>query len=241
MENHGKDKLKKYYKLWKWRIALFLIMTCPLFVSCVALMPMHNTQYSTAPKKNIQHSNEVVVGNGTKIINNELAKGVTINLLLLLPENNFIDNCFDTRSDKQIKGEINIITADQAAFALRWHGDKTNFTVVNRSVVDEIFKEYKTQLSDVYAEEGIVKIGNMVGANYIYLYNFRRDCMPPDKVRDTITRELINIETNTIEAVDEVVIIETFNSQQQKWIVTEEIYNGRKTFIDEKTGEMYYL
>ncbi len=220
----------KFYRIWKWIIALFLILTCSLFISC-----------ETVPIKNIQHSNEVAVGTTFKKIKTELSKGAKINLLLLFPESNFITDCTNPSSFETMERQSISLITSLSANVLKRFEENTNFTLVNRNIDNEILEEYKKNLSDLYDEENIVNMGNMVGANYIILIIYRSECSEPTKYERFITRELINIETNTIEALDEDSFRFTYNPMNKKWILNDHMLNGREIVFDEKTGFFYYL
>ncbi len=96
------------------------------------------------------------------------------------------------------------IVAMDTGTILSTYADAAGFSVVNRESFKEILGEFELQGSEAFDEKETAKIGRMVGANYMLLISFSRSHIAGDRFRDVRTNKLIDMERNTILALDEI-------------------------------------
>jgi hypothetical protein len=172
-------------------------------------------------------SHKIENSNLQKKIADLLSFGTQVRVLLIMPDRDVSVFCNEDREndrqEKKIIKEHQI--ASYAALLSSIFSNKNNFQLVNRESISEILSEYEFQGNEITDIDNTVKLGKMVGANYIINFSSIRKCIS-DLVREEwLTTKLINIELNTIESVDIKYSYSEYDRNRKEWIVSKQKLN----------------
>lgn len=112
--------------------------------------------------------------------------------------------------------------------------------MVNRENVQDILREFELQGSEAFDQKSIARVGQMVGASHMLLLAFSRENVAGSRYRDIRTARLIDLERNTILALDELADDLVVDGATQAATVTESRLNGRRFVEDPETRRWYY-
>jgi hypothetical protein len=132
------------------------------------------------------------------------------------------------------------IMAAFTGMSLQAFGDAAGFSVVNRENVQDILREFELQGSEAFDQQSTARVGRMVGASHMLLLAFSRENVAGSRYRDIRTARLIDLERNTILALDELADDMTVNAATQGAVLIESRLNGRRFVEDPESRRWYY-
>ena len=203
--------------------------------------PLSSTGESSPP--GVRHTGVEAVGNLTRKIDSMLHSGAQVRLVVIMPEKDvsYHGPSFDMPMGAWQKKMASEIMAAWTAMVLQAFGEAPGFSVVNRENVRDILREFELQGSEAFDGQATARVGRMVGANHMLLLSFSRENISGNRYRDIRTIRLIDMEPNTILALDELADDLAVDTSTQSAVVLESRLNGRRYVQDPDTCRSYFV
>lgn len=190
----------------------------------------------------VTHTGEEATGSVPRKLGQLLGAGTQVSVVVIMPEKSvaYHGPAFEMpMASWQKKMAAEIVNASTATM-LGAFGETPNFSVVNRENVMDILGEFELQGSEAFDQQTTARIGRMVGANHMLLLAFSREHVSGNRYRDIRTMRLIDMQRNTILALDELSDDLAVDSSTQTATVIESRLNGRRCVADPETHRAYF-
>jgi len=191
----------------------------------------------------ITHTGEEATGSVPRKLDQLLRARTQVSLVVIMPEKGvtYHGPAFDMpMASWQKKMAAETVTAWTGTM-LEAFGDDAGFSVVNRESVMDILGEFELQGSEAFDQQTTARIGRMVGANHMLLLSFSREHISGSRYRDIRTVRLIDMQRNTILALDELADDLAVDSSTQTAAVIESRLNGRRYVSDPETHRSWFV
>lgn len=129
-----------------------------------------------------------------------LAKNNKVSLAIVIGE---VKNTFPNASAEWADSIRNVLQSQQEGFYLSAFGNNNNFSIVDRMQLIQILYEFQFNQVGFISDKLRMKIGEMTGATHILDISYARVRGRYNSYKDVINTRLIEIESGTVLAVDQ--------------------------------------
>jgi hypothetical protein len=190
----------------------------------------------------VAHTGEEATGNVPRKLGQLLLAGTQVSVVVIMPEKSvtYHGPAFEMPMVSWQKKMAAEIVNSSTATMLATFGEAPGFSVVNRESVMDILGEFELQGSEAFDQQTTARIGRMVGANHMLLLSFSREHISGNRYRDIRSVRLIDMQRNTILALDELADDLAVDTSTQTATVIESRLNGRRYVADPETHRVYF-
>ncbi|MBL8967104.1 MAG: hypothetical protein JNG85_08845 [Spirochaetaceae bacterium] len=171
-----------------------------------------------------------------------LRTGTAVRLIVVMPEKDVLYRgpAFDPPLETWRKKIAAEVVTEWTATTLEGFGEAPGFSVVNRENVRDILLEFELQGSTAFDGSATARVGRMVGATHMLLLGLSRDHVAGDRYREVRSAKLIDMERNTILALDELAYDLAVDAATRRATTLERRLNGRRYVQDPATRRWYF-